>query len=216
MRVEIGLDDPAPGQFVHVAVPGFSLRRPISLCGYDNGVARLVFSVKGRGTAVLAGYKPGDSIDMLGALGRGFPAPVPGADGSSRGITLIGGGVGLPPLLYYAKTYENTRLIAGFRNKENVILADEFPSAELCFGDDYPHTKIGETDMVLVCGPYPMLKAAAEVCALKGIPCFVSMEERMACGVGACLVCACAVQGGGYKRVCRDGPVFPAGEVGWI
>ena len=211
MRVEIDLHNPKPGKFVHISAPGVFLRRPISLCGYENGTARLVFAVKGRGTAALAELQTGDEVDMLGALGNGF---------SERATILVGGGIGLPPLLYYAKTHENTHAIAGFRNKEQVILSDEFPSAEVCLGDDYPHVRLekrlaaGERATVLACGPHPLLKAVAGVCARYNTPCFVSLEERMACGVGACLVCACAV-GGHYLRCCKDGPVFDASEVDW-
>jgi dihydroorotate dehydrogenase electron transfer subunit len=207
MHIEINLDNPAPGRFVHVAVPGFSLRRPVSLCGYENGVARLVFAVKGKGTAALAAFQPGDGIDMLGALGNGFPNPPPNGK-----TLLVGGGIGIPPLLYYAKTHTDAHTIAGFRSPEHVILADEFPSVELCFGGEYPHRRIGHADLVLACGPYPLLKAVAGVC---GVPCYVSVEERMACGVGACLVCACSVNGH-FSRVCKDGPVFPASEVDWV
>ncbi|MDR0294547.1 MAG: dihydroorotate dehydrogenase electron transfer subunit [Oscillospiraceae bacterium] len=208
LRVGIALNAPAPGRFVHVAVSGFALRRPVSLCGYKDGIARLVLAVKGRGTAALAEMKPGERIDMLGALGNGFPPPL--------GKTLlVGGGIGLPPLLYYAGTYPGAHAIAGFRSPEQAVLAEEFPSVEVCFGDDYPHKRIKPGfDRVLACGPRPMLKAVAGVCARLAIPCFVSAEERMACGVGACLVCACAV-GGRYRRVCKDGPVFDALDVDW-
>jgi dihydroorotate dehydrogenase electron transfer subunit len=216
MRVEIDLNEPAPGKFVHIAAPGVFLRRPISLCGYENGTARLIFAVKGSGTAALAELQA--DADMMGALGNGFPPPSP----LSGRTLLVGGGIGLPPLLYYAGTYDSTHTIAGFRSESHVMLADEFPSAELCFGEDYPHIRLekrleSEKDtiaQVLACGPYPLLKAVAGVCAKYNTPCFVSMEERMACGVGACLVCACAV-GGGYLRCCKDGPVFDAAQVRW-
>jgi dihydroorotate dehydrogenase electron transfer subunit len=210
IRIEAAWKDAAPGRFVHCAVPGFSLRRPISLCGYENGVARLVFAVKGGGTAALAALKPGDETDLLGPLGNGFPEP--------KGKTvLVGGGMGLPPLLYYAKTYGGLHTIAGCRTNGQVVLTQEFPSVEVCIGEDYPHERlrrIEHADRVLACGPLPMLKAVAGVCKERGFPCFVSMEERMACGIGACLVCACAV-GGEYLRCCKDGPVFDASEVDW-
>jgi dihydroorotate dehydrogenase electron transfer subunit len=219
MRAEIALRDPAPGRFVHISAPGVFLRRPISLCGYENGMARLVFAVKGQGTAALAELCKGGGADMLGALGNGLPKP--STVNSQLSTVLIGGGIGLPPLLYYAQTYPNTHTIAGFRSKDQVILADEFPSLELCFGEDYPHVRLekllqkGENiGQVLACGPFPLLKAVAGVCARHGTPCSVSMEERMACGVGACLVCACAI-GGRYLRCCKDGPVFDASEVSW-
>ncbi|MDR0325343.1 MAG: dihydroorotate dehydrogenase electron transfer subunit [Oscillospiraceae bacterium] len=219
LRIAIKLENPAPGRFVHVAVPGFSLRRPISLCGYENGVARLVFIVKGRGTAALAKLRKGGDVDVLGPLGNGFP------EGSEGKTVLVGGGIGIPPLLYYAKTYQNTHAIAGFRSRESMVLTEEFPSLDICTDDGsaglafFPHERLetymslkGAPARVLACGPYPLLKAVAEVCKRRGVPCFVSVEERMACGVGACLVCACAV-GGQYKRVCKDGPVFDASDV---
>ncbi|MDR1692673.1 MAG: dihydroorotate dehydrogenase electron transfer subunit [Oscillospiraceae bacterium] len=222
LRVEAGLTNPAPGRFVHLAVPGFPLRRPISLCGCENGVARLVFAVKGGGTAAMAAWRPGDTVDLLGALGNGFPEP----DGGAGKTVLVGGGIGLPPLLYYAKTHPDTHCIAGFRSAGHVILAGEFPSLELCTDDgsagfsSYPHQRLEEllknrepVARVLACGPEPLLKATAKVCREFGTPCFVSAEERMGCGVGACLVCVCAA-GGTYKRVCKDGPVFDAAEWG--
>ncbi|MDR1669083.1 MAG: dihydroorotate dehydrogenase electron transfer subunit [Oscillospiraceae bacterium] len=220
-RVQAALDKPAPGRFAHLAVPGFSLRRPISLCGYEDGVARLVFAVRGRGTAALADLRPGEEIELLGALGNGY-------DEAFSGKTLlVGGGVGLPPLLYYAKRHPETHTIAGCRTSGQVVLVNEFPSADLCTDDGsagfrgFPHQLLearlsaGErVDRVLACGPPPLLRAVADVCGRYGIPCFVSMEERMGCGVGACLVCACAA-GGRYRRVCKDGPVFDAAEVSW-
>ena len=221
LRVGAGLSDPAPGRFVHLAVPGFSLRRPISLCGYKDGAARLVFAVKGQGTAALAGLREGDPVDLLGPLGNGFPENLPGK------TVLVGGGIGLPPLLYYARTHQNTHTIAGFRSREDAILTGEFPSLDVCTDDGsqgfacYPHERLetyisqeGSPDQVLACGPRQLLKAVAGVCKERGVPCFVSVEERMACGVGACLVCACAV-GGHYRRVCKDGPVFNAADVDW-
>ncbi len=219
MRVEAALDNPAPGRFVHIAVPGFPLRRPISLCGFENGAARLVFAVKGRGTAALAALRTGDSIDLMGALGNGFAFP---------GKTiLVGGGIGLPPLLYYAKTHPGTHAIAGCRTNGQKVLVDEFPSVDFCTDDGsagfhgVPHQRLELLlknkelpDSVLACGPLPLLRAVAEVCKRYNIPCFVSMEERMGCGIGACLVCACAA-GGHYRRVCKDGPVFDAAEIDW-
>ncbi|MCL1807860.1 MAG: dihydroorotate dehydrogenase electron transfer subunit [Oscillospiraceae bacterium] len=239
LRVETELNNPAPGRFVHIAVPGFSLRRPISLCGYQDGVARLVFAVKGQGTAALTDLQKDDPIDVLGALGNGFPGAPPvemsGLDGGEAAnshplfgqTVLVGGGIGLPPLLYYAQTHENTHAIAGFRSREFAILTKEFPSLDICTDDGtmglayYPHERLetymslhGEPGQVLACGPSPLLKAVAGVCRKHGLPCYVSMEERMACGVGACVVCACAV-GGRYLRCCKDGPVFNAAEADW-
>jgi dihydroorotate dehydrogenase electron transfer subunit len=221
MRVAIDLRDPAPGRFVHLAAPGFTLRRPISLCGYTDGVARLVFAVKGQGTAALAALNPGDTVNMMGPLGKGFPE-------EAVHTILVGGGVGLPPLLYYANVHgDRTHAIAGFRSKEQMILTKEFPSIDICTDDGsvglayYPYERLetyislkGKPGQVLACGVYPLLRAVAGVCEKHGVPCYVSMEERMACGVGACLVCACPV-GGDYLRCCKDGPVFNAADVDW-
>ncbi len=211
-----------PGQFLHIKC-GHSrlLRRPISLCGVEDRVARLVFAVKGDGTRWLAGRKPGDSLDVMGPLGNGFE-PIDDAP-----VLLVGGGIGVPPLLFAAKAAKaETHALLGFRSSEHVCLASEFPSMTL-FTDDgsagihgYPHNELmklldsGKWGSVFACGPHPLLRSAAKICAEAGVACFVSMEERMGCGTGACLVCACAV-GGTYRRVCRDGPVFNAAEVNW-
>jgi dihydroorotate dehydrogenase electron transfer subunit len=157
-------------------------------------------------------------------LGNGFPA----ADGR---VLLIGGGLGLPPLLYTAQILEKKCDAAlGFRDEASALLIPDF--AEVCHDvrvttDDGSLGVHGnaltaasqlagssEYDAVYVCGSLPLLKAAAAWGAEQRLPVFVSLEERMACGVGACLVCACAASTG-YKRVCADGPVFPAEEVNW-
>lgn len=211
----------SPGQFFHIRCGERLLRRPISICGMGDGIARIVFSVKGEGTRWLASRRTGDSLDVIGPFGNGFPSP------GETPTLLIGGGVGLPPLLFAAKsTTARTHALLGFRDSEHVCLASEFPSYTV-FTDDgsageagYPHRQLssfltsGNFGQVFACGPHPLLAATAALCGEAGIPCFVSMEERMGCGVGACLVCACAVQGS-YRRVCRDGPVFDAAEVDW-
>lgn len=221
LRVKAALKNPAPGRFVHVAVPGFTLRRPISLCGFENGVARLIFAVKGKGTEAMSRLRTGDELDLLGALGNGFPV----VECDCKTL-LVGGGVGLPPLLYYANTYQGTHTIAGFRTNDHAILTKEFPSIDVCTDDGssgiagYPHALLEQLltqekyARVLACGPFSLLRAVSGVCDKAGIPCFVSTEERMGCGVGACLVCACAA-GGHYRRVCKDGPVFDASDVDW-
>lgn len=222
MRISFDVPEAQPGQFLHIKC-GHSrlLRRPISLCGVEDGAARLVFSVKGEGTHWLSERRPGDSMDVMGPLGHGFE-PIDDAP-----ALLVGGGIGVPPMLFAAKAAKaEIHALLGFRSSDYVCLADEFPSMTL-FTDDgsagkhgYPHNELsnllnnGKWRRVYACGPRQMLRAVADVCAKADIPCFVSMEERMGCGTGACLVCACAV-GGTYKRVCRDGPVFNAAEVNW-
>lgn len=212
---------PAPGQFCHIVCgDGHLLRRPISLCGSDGEVARMVYAVRGDGTRWLSTRRVGQRLDLLGPLGRGFTL-------DDRPTLLVGGGIGVPPMAFCADRLEGrSHAILGFRNAEAVCLTEAFASFDLLTDDGsagekgYPHEVLrehlqgGPWERVLSCGPLPMLKAVAAVCAEAHIPCQVSLEERMACGIGACLVCACAA-GGTMKRVCKDGPVFDAAEVNW-
>ena len=221
LQMEPGLT-PIPGCFLHIACgEAHVLRRPISLCDYDTpeGVARLVYAVKGDGTAWLARQKPGKSLDVLGPRGHGFDLPdVP--------TLLVGGGIGVPPMVFCESKLTKSHAILGFRSKDLAVLTGEFGSADICTDDGslgektFPHLKLkellatGKWQRVVACGPTVMLKAVAGVCIEADVPCQVSLEERMACGVGACLVCACAVHGT-YGRVCADGPVFDAKGVEW-
>ncbi|MDR1736782.1 MAG: dihydroorotate dehydrogenase electron transfer subunit [Oscillospiraceae bacterium] len=223
LRVALGSETRpgAPGSFYHIACGGERLlRRPISVCGAWDDVVRFVYAVRGEGTKWLSGVCSGARLDMLGPLGRGF-------DLADEPTLLVGGGIGVPPMVFCAERIDApVHAILGFRDADAVILTGAFASFDLLTDDGsagdkgYPHEKLrerlagGEWKNVLACGPRPMLKAVAKVCAEFGVRCQVSMEERMACGVGACLVCACAV-GGTYKRVCADGPVFNAEEVDW-
>lgn len=219
----------APGQFVHIKC-GESrfLRRPISVClcmeDQPEDTLAIVFEVRGEGTAWLADRETGDMLDVLGLLGNGFSMETAGR------YLLVGGGIGVPPLLGCAS--RSSQAILGFRSREKAILIDRFQEA--CAGvqvatDDGSLGYHGfvdalvrrtlETDQnftaVLACGPKPMLKSVARAAAEFGVPCQVSMEERMACGVGACLGCATPMADGTMKHVCKDGPVFPASEVDW-
>lgn len=221
----------APGQFLHIKC-GHShlLRRPISICNWSaqRDLIRVVFEVRGEGTAWLARRKVGDSLDVLGPLGNGFSVRPEG------NYLLVGGGIGVPPLLGCAvQGSRNCTAVLGFRSARHAMLLEEFGQA--CPGgvrlatDDGSLGYHGFADglvrqelekgntftSVLACGPKPMLKSVAAVCAQAGVPCQVSMEERMGCGVGACLVCACQMADGAMKHVCKNGPVFPAEEVDW-
>lgn len=221
----------APGQFLHIKC-GHShlLRRPISICNWSaqRDLIRVVFEVRGEGTAWLARRKVGDSLDVLGPLGNGFSVRPEG------NYLLVGGGIGVPPLLGCAvQGSRNCTVVLGFRSARHAMLLEEFGQA--CPGgvrlatDDGSLGYHGFADglvrqelekgntftSVLACGPKPMLKSVAAVCAQAGVPCQVSMEERMGCGVGACLVCACQMADGAMKHVCKNGPVFPAEEVDW-
>lgn len=216
------------GQFAQFLVPGKTLRRPISICGIDRerGALRFVFQVRGDGTRRLAQLEPGGRANLLAPLGRGFPSA-----GAFRRLLLVGGGIGVPPLLEAAKPFgENAVLAAGFRSRSAVILKDDFESSgcEVRIATDDgslgyygPVTDLMKDflfDAVFACGPKPMLRAAAAAAKARGIPCFVSMEERMACGIGACLGCAVKLRGKNgpcYGHVCKDGPVFNAEAVVW-
>ena len=222
----------APGQFVHIRANGFTLRRPISICGIDPeaGTLRIVFEIRGRGTEEIARLNKGDLIDMLAPLGHGFTV-----DSSFGKVVLVGGGIGTPPMLPLAAAYgEKATVISGFRNASAVILQDDFRAtgAEtvLCTDDGsagihgfvtQPLKELaveGGIDAVYACGPMPMLKGIAAICAENGIYCEISLEERMACGIGACLGCACRTKRNDeeyFAHVCKDGPVFRAEEVIW-
>ncbi len=212
------------GQFAHIYVPSKTLRRPISVCDVENGVLRLVYQVKGEGTRLMSQMKKGCSVDVLAPLGNGFRLE------KGKRYCLIGGGIGVPPMLYTAKQTKNPLVITGFRNSELVILQEDFEKAGAKpvlvtddgsagakgFVTDVLREKIDEVDEVCACGPIPMLKAVAQVCREFSKPCQISLEERMACGIGACLGCAVRVNKNGeeiMQHVCKNGPVFNAEEV---
>ena len=215
-----------PGQFVHILTGDKPLRRPISICDAENGTLRFVYEVRGEGTGLLSGMKPGEMLDFLGPLGNGF-------DLSPGNVLLVGGGLGVPPLLYAAKACKGKAEAAlGFRTKTAAILLDDFKKETnrvFIATDDGTlglHGLVSEPvrdrlaeksfDLVCACGPVPMLKAAAALAREYGVRCLVSLEERMACGVGACLGCACALkEQTQYAQVCKGGPVFDAEKLEW-
>lgn len=221
------------GQFVGIICDGKPLRRPISICEIDavNGAIRLVFEIRGAGTQWLAQQEKGDKLDILGPLGNGFPT----FDKETKAV-FVGGGIGVPPLLETCRPYgKNADAFLGFRSRENQILLHDFQSScrnvQVATEDGTMGIKGYVTDalrarlesepcdVVLACGPKPMLKAVSALAEAFGVDCYVSLEERMGCGVGACLVCSCGIRetdgGTHYKRVCKDGPVFHAQEVVW-
>ena len=217
------------GQFLHIKC-GVErlLRRPISICTVRGNEVNFVFEVKGEGTRWLSECKPGQVLDILGPLGNGFTFP-------EGRIIVVGGGIGTPPMLYTAESATGgAAAVLGFRDKSKVILKNEFEavcdkvfittddgSAGIHGSVTKPLTELlgsGDFCAVMSCGPFNMQKAVADLCKDYSVPCQVSLEERMGCGVGACLVCACATARDGVEhmdRVCIDGPVFYAAEVLW-
>ena len=211
----------APGQFVQLRCPGFFLRRPISVCDWDEGGMTLIFKAVGEGTKALSRVQPGDTLDVLCGLGNGYDLE----DCGLRPL-VIGGGLGVPPLYALTKALLKRELrptvILGFNTKEEVFLREEFEDlgAEtiLTTADGSAGKKGFVTDALpadydyfFACGPEPMLRAVAEKCPCPGQ---LSFEERMACGFGACMGCTHRTKTG-YKRICKDGPVLKKEEVLW-
>ena len=227
-----------PGQFVHVRVPGLdagALRRPFSLCDVapETGVLTILYKEVGRGTAAMRTIRAGDAVDVLGPLGKGFPPPAEGVL-----PLLIGGGFGVAPLYYLARTLGRPcHLFCGGRTAQDILLTDWF--AQLGFCEVHPATDDGslgvrglvtapldawraahpETRVALyACGPAPMLRAVDERALAWGMPGNLSFDRRMACGIGACLGCTQKIRAGeatAIARVCADGPVFKAGMIVW-
>lgn len=209
------------GQFVQVDIPGFFLRRPISVSEVtEDGELVLVYKVVGDGTKIMAELVPGMKIDLFGPLGTGFPV-------EERDVLLLGGGVGVPPLIETAKRYiakgHKVTAVLGFNVKQDVILEERFREVGVdvycatmdgSYGvkgtvlDAVKENSITDT-FVLSCGPLPMLKAVSNTYT-DG---YVSLEARMACGMGACMGCVVKDEEGNSLRVCKDGPVFPIGKV---
>ena len=215
-----------PGQFLHINCGGSTLlRRPISICDAANDTVRFAFQVKGAGTKELSEFEIGDSIDIMGPLGHGFTV------NKGEKAVIIGGGIGVFPLLRLARLTQGA-VFLGFRNKELVVMEDEFKATgsnvTVCTDDgSYGYNGFAiaamgeyllenETDMIYCCGPTPMLKAVKQIAEYRKIPCQLSLEQRMGCGIGACLTCVCETKDEGmakYKQVCTCGPVFDAKEV---
>ena len=184
--------------------------------------------IAGAGTTEFSQKQAGETIDILGPLGNGFPMEAT----KGKRVFLMGGGIGIPPMLETAKQCQGeTTVIAGYRNK-NVFLQEEFEKAGkfvIATEDGSLGTKGNvmdairenylEADLIFACGPAPMLRAIKAYAQEQDIPCYISMEERMACGIGACLACVCKSKEVDIhsqvhnKRICKDGPVFLSTEV---
>ena len=235
IRSEYVAQNASPGQFVNVKCGGQEvlLRRPISICDIDrsNNTFDIVFQAKGRGTEKLACMCSGE-VDMMAPLGKPFET-----GGRYKNIVAVGGGIGTFPLLYLLKSSaaEQKTALLGFRTKTAVVLENRFRAAatktEIATDDGSygkkafvtglleQHIQEQKPDMIYTCGPAVMMQKVAAIAEKNHIPCQVSMEQRMACGIGACLVCACKTKKGeddwGFSHVCKDGPVFWSTEVCW-
>ena len=216
-----------PGQFLHVLCGEKTLRRPISIHAVEGDCLTMVYEVKGAGTRYLSERKVGDILDILGPLGNGFPE----IDGK---ILVVGGGIGVPPMYETAARNGKADAVLAFRGRDKAILVDRFEAVcdevKIMSDDGTIGEKgfaaTGAAEMleknqyaaVFACGPKIMLKTVYDAAKAKGVPCWVSMEERMGCGIGACLVCAVRVRKNGEEvmgHVCKDGPVFAGEDVVW-
>lgn len=221
-------DEVRPGQFLHIRTPNaaLSLRRPISVCDARDGVLTIAYAVKGEGTKALAVAKTGTELAATGPIGRGFPV-----EGVQK-ARLLGGGIGVAPLLFLARRLKESgakvTAYLGFRSAEYAILAEDFAALGCdvrLYSDDGTLGEKGfavngllsqeDGSTVFACGPKPMFKALQSALP-SATPAYASLEERMGCGVGACLGCAVGIREGdaiANRRVCVDGPVFPLQEV---
>jgi len=220
-------DHAKPGQFVHVAVRGHTLRRPISIASSnkENNTFTILFKTIGSGTTHLGEYKVGEYVDVLGPSGSSFPIE---HIQENESLLLIGGGIGVPPIYFLAtelrKLNVNVHAILGFQSKDYLFYEDEFNKlgnvtivtddgsyGKKGFVTEYVHT-VDHVDKFFSCGPFPMLKAVKHL--LPDIEGYLSFEERMGCGIGACYACVIPVNTSEkYKKICQDGPVLVASEV---
>lgn len=241
-----------PGQFLHIRCSDALsplLRRPISIAMAEGrqGTVEILYRAVGAGTRLMARKRRGDVLDIMGPLGHGFPLPH-----SAKYPVLVGGGMGMAPLLFLAKNILDSRksskksespgsrdalkmlhspytgiVLAGFSTAGDVFGLDFMKDCgfkvEVCTDDgtcgykgfptDLLEKYLNPVDIIYACGPAPMLAKVKTLAERAGIPAYVSLEERMACGVGACLGCAVKAAGGGFLKVCKDGPVFDTSSV---
>ena len=215
-----------PGQFLSLYCKDQSalLPRPISICEIGESALRIVYRVVGKGTAYFCQLKKNDTVEIMGPLGNGFPLE------EGKAI-LIAGGIGIPPMLELAKSLKAEKeIVLGYRDE--IFLAEEFET----YGNVTIASEDGKTgvkgnvldaikqkgiegEVIYACGPTPMLRAIKEYALEKGMKAYLSLEEKMACGIGACLACVCKSNGIDHhtnvenKRICKDGPVFEAREI---
>ena len=212
----------APGQFINIKLEGFYLRRPISICDYDDTTITIIYKVVGEGTEVMSKKKSGEKLDVLCGLGNGFDTSK-----SMDKPVLIGGGVGVPPMYNLCKKLiaddKEVTVILGFNKKDEIFYEDKFEN----LGADVKVTTVDgsygikgfvtdalketEYSYFYTCGPMPMFKAIESTAVTSGQ---YSFEERMGCGFGACMGCSCKTKYGN-KRICKDGPVLEREEIIW-
>ena len=211
----------APGQFVNIQLTGKFLRRPISVCDYDESTLTIIYKVVGAGTEQMSAMKPGEMLDILTGLGNGYDLSLAG----DRPV-LLGGGVGVPPMYNLAKKLiamgKEVSVILGFNTASEIFYEQEFKALgckTYVTTVDGSYGKKGFVTDALpenytyfyTCGPEPMLKAVYRATTTSGQ---MSFEERMGCGFGACMGCSCKTKYGN-KRICKEGPVLEKGEIVW-
>lgn len=238
MWIETDLAESAvPGQFICIYPKDKStlLPRPISICEVreDRRALRIVYRIAGQGTAEFSRYVQGETLEILGTLGNGFPVEA----AAGKKVFLMGGGIGIPPMLQLAKALQavtdsaNIQIIVGYRDAQTFLREDLERYGQVCIAteDGSVGTKgnvmnaIEENglraDVIFACGPMPMLRAIKQYAQEADIPAYISLEEHMACGVGACLGCVVKTKEIDHHshvhnaRICTDGPVFEAKEV---
>lgn len=213
-----------PGQFANIALEGKYLRRPISVCDYDSETLTLLYDVVGSGTAQMSGMQSGEKLNLLTGLGNGFNTKIK----CSKPV-LIGGGIGVAPLLNLAKVLREAgkepAVVLGFNTAADIVLEKEFTdmgfktivtTADGSYGiKGFVTDALRGDDMVYdyfyACGPLPMMRALCKELPINGQ---LSLDERMACGFGICMCCSLETRGGA-KRICKDGPVFVKEELIW-
>ena len=212
----------APGQFVNIRLDGMFLRRPISVCDFDENTLTIIYKVVGKGTEAMSGMCPGTKLDILTGLGNGYDLSLSGDQ-----PVLLGGGVGVPPMYNLAKKLleqgKKVTVILGFNTKSEIFYEDEFRKLGCdvivatadgsCGIKGFATTPLEDLSYTYfyTCGPEPMLKAVYRATRTSGQ---MSFEERMGCGFGACMGCSCKTLTG-YKRICKEGPVMRKEEIAW-
>lgn len=211
------------GQFVNIALDGFYLRRPISVCDFSENFLKIIYKIVGKGTELMAKMQSGEQLEMLTGLGNGFSV------NNCQRPLLVGGGVGVPPMYRLAKDLvvqgKQVSVVLGFNTCEEIFYKNEFEAlganvyvatADGSVGtkgfvtDAIAANKI-EADYFYACGPLPMLRALYDALDIDGE---MSFEERMGCGFGVCMGCSCKTKNG-YKRICKEGPVLKKDEIVW-